>query len=155
MRYLPHIVSTSDVYLFIYLFIYLFVYENELLVTWFLVWVFRLEKTGFQYTVSRLCYGRQFLFSADVFLLTLKIFRAVLLVYRVSRSRFPFGLFLLLLFLLLLLLIWKQSLKKDMDIKKMLRRYLFTNIDVVFVHALKITGACGWQKLLVRSGQIL
>ena len=43
-----------------YLFIHLFVYENEVVVTWFLVWVFRREKTGFQYTVSRLC-----LFFAD------------------------------------------------------------------------------------------
>ena len=60
-----------------------------MLVTWFLVRMFRREKTGFQYTVSRLC--RPFLFSAVVFvLLILKIFRAVLLVYKVRRSLFPF-----------------------------------------------------------------
>ena len=34
------------------------------------------------------------------------------------------------------------------------RRYLFTNIDVIFAHARKITDACGWQKLF-RPGQIL
>ena len=27
-----------------------------MLVAWFLVWVFRREKTGFQYTMSRLCF---------------------------------------------------------------------------------------------------
>ena len=33
-----------------------------MLVTWFLVWVCRREKTGFQYTVSRLCFvGGHFL----------------------------------------------------------------------------------------------
>ena len=37
--------------------------------------------------------GRPCLFSAVGFLLILKIFRAVLLVYKVSRSRFPFWLF--------------------------------------------------------------
>ena len=50
--------------IFIYLFIYLFVDENEVLVTWFLVWVFRREKTRFQYTVSRLCFvGGHFFFQ--------------------------------------------------------------------------------------------
>ena len=34
------------------------------------------------------------------------------------------------------------------------RRYLFTNIDVIFAHARKITCTCGWQKLF-RPGQIL
>ena len=54
------LVSASDIYLFIYL----FVDENEVLVTWFLVWVFRREKTRFQYTVSRLCFvGGHFFFQ--------------------------------------------------------------------------------------------
>ena len=40
-----------------YLFIYLFICPLiEVLVTWFLVWVFRREKSGFQYTMSRLCF---------------------------------------------------------------------------------------------------
>ena len=34
------------------------------------------------------------------------------------------------------------------------RRYLFTNIDVIFAHARKVTCTCGWQKLF-RPGQIL
>ena len=44
-------------FLCIYLFIYLFICPLiEVLVTWFLVWVFRREKTGCRYTVSRLCF---------------------------------------------------------------------------------------------------
>ena len=31
---------------------------------------------------------------------------------------------------------------------------VYINIDVIFAHARKITGACGWQKLF-RAGQIL
>ena len=76
--FLPHIVSACDIYLFIYL----FVYENEVLVTWFLVWVFRREKTGFQYTVSRLCFVDDHFFF--------QIFRVVLLGYKASRGRIPF-----------------------------------------------------------------
>ena len=88
--FLLHIVSATDIF-FISFFIYLFVYQNEVLVTWFLVWVFRLEKTGLQYTLSRLCFvSGHFFFQLLVFLLILKIFRAVLLVYKVSRSHFPF-----------------------------------------------------------------
>ena len=41
--FLPHKVSTSDIFLVIDL----FVYENEVCITRFLVWVFRHEKTGF------------------------------------------------------------------------------------------------------------
>ena len=85
--FLPHIVSASNIYLFIYLFICPLI---EVLVTWFLVWVFRREKTGFQYTMFR---GRPLLlitFLSCWFLLILKIFRALLLVYKVRRSRFPF-----------------------------------------------------------------
>ena len=64
VRFLPHIVSASDIYLFIYLFIHLFVYENEVLVAWFLIWVFQRKKTGFQYTVSYLCFvGGHFFFQ--------------------------------------------------------------------------------------------
>ena len=48
--FLPHKVSASDIFLVIDL----FVYKNEVCITRFLVWVFRHEKTGFQYTVSRL-----------------------------------------------------------------------------------------------------
>ena len=51
--FLPHIVSASDISFFLYLFICPLI---KVLVTWFLVWVFRREKTGFQYTVSRLCF---------------------------------------------------------------------------------------------------
>ena len=31
---------------------------------------------------------------------------------------------------------------------------VYINIDVIFAHARKITGACGWQKLF-RAGEIL
>ena len=41
--FLPHKVSTSDIFLVIDL----FVYKNEVCITRFLVWVFRHEKTGF------------------------------------------------------------------------------------------------------------
>ena len=58
--FLPHIVSASDIF---YLFIYLFVYENEVLVTWFPIWMFRPEKTGFQYTVSCLWAYTSWLFT--------------------------------------------------------------------------------------------
>ena len=54
MGFLPHIVSASDIFLCIYLFIICPLIE--VLVTWFLVWVFRREKTGYRYTVSRLCF---------------------------------------------------------------------------------------------------
>ena len=42
------------------------------------------------YCVPFMFRGQPFLFSAVGFLLILKIFRTVLLVYKVSRSRFPF-----------------------------------------------------------------
>ena len=39
-----------------------------MLVTWFLVWVFRREKTGFQYTLSHLCFvGGHFFFQLLLF----------------------------------------------------------------------------------------
>ena len=57
--FLPHIVSAIDIF-------YLFM--NEVLVTWFLAWVFRREKTGFQYTLSRLCFvGGHFFFQLLLF----------------------------------------------------------------------------------------
>ena len=75
-----------------YLFLYRFVYESEVLVTWFLVWVW--EDWVPVYYVPFMFRGRPFLFSAVGFLLISKFFCVVLLVHKVSRSRFPFWRFL-------------------------------------------------------------
>ena len=49
--------TKSEAAIFFYLFLYLFICPLiEVLVTWFLVWVCRREKTGFQYTVCHLCF---------------------------------------------------------------------------------------------------
>ena len=65
-----------------------------MLVTWFPVLMCWREKTGLQYTVSRLRFvGGHFLFSAVGFLLILKFLCIVLLVHKVSRSCFPFWCF--------------------------------------------------------------
>ena len=63
--FLPHIFSASDIFcVFLSFFLSLFICPLiEVLVTWFLVWVFRREKT-----LSRLCFvgGHSFqLFVAD------------------------------------------------------------------------------------------
>ena len=65
--FLPHKVSTSDIFLFIYL----FVYENEEFITWFLVWsvVYFFQLLGFNDFIVFFC--------------------IVLLVHKV-RSCFPF-----------------------------------------------------------------
>ena len=60
------------IYLFIYLFISRFVYKGEVLVTWFLVWVW--EDWVPVYCVPFMFRGRPFLFSAVGFLLILKFF---------------------------------------------------------------------------------
>ena len=73
--------------MFLCLFIYRFVYESEVLVTWYLVWVW--EDWVPVYCVPFMFHGRPFLFSAVGFSLILKFFRVVLLVHKVSRSRFP------------------------------------------------------------------
>ena len=93
LRGISPTLSQRQRYLFIYLLV--FVYESEVLVTWLLVWVCRREKTGIQYTdcVPFMFRGRLFLFSAVGFLLILKFFRVLLIVHKVSRSRFPFWCF--------------------------------------------------------------
>ena len=72
VRFLCGISHTkSEAAIFFYLFLYLFICPLiEVLVTWFLVWVCRREKTGFQYTVCRLCFvgGHCFFRSAVVYL---------------------------------------------------------------------------------------
>ena len=81
--------SQRQRYLFLYLFIYLstdrsarHVVSSLGVSTW--------EDWAPVYYVLFMFRGRPLLFSAVGFLLILKIFRAVLLVYKVRRSRFPF-----------------------------------------------------------------
>ena len=85
----PHKVRGSDIYFLLYLFIYLstdrsarHVVSSLGVSTW--------EDWVPVYCVPFMFHGRPLLFSAVGFLLILKIFRAVLLVYKVRRSRFPF-----------------------------------------------------------------
>ena len=82
--------SQRQRYIYIYIFIYLFVDENELLVTWFLVGCFDVRRLGSNILCPVYVSWAAISFFSCCFLLILKIFRVVLLVHKVSRSRFPF-----------------------------------------------------------------
>ena len=64
----PTLSQRQRYFLILFIFIHFLIYESEELVTWFLVWMFRREKTGFQYTpvyvsLSAICFFSCWVFT--------------------------------------------------------------------------------------------